>query len=181
MSFWRRRGLLAPFEREHVNGREPWDPAVVPWMKLADRPEGWWRGLDAPHVWWCLCGGCEPGGSFETNAAHTFFDGNTTDPTGDLVYAFTGPVNASSSTRSTFAILNARIREVIEDRKTPTRLVSRIVWNAQQDPALAATLDVQDRIRVRFQGQTQDSRIIGLKHDMRGDRWVVTLDIVESS
>ena len=45
-------------------------------------------------------------------------------------------------------------------------------------PALAATLEVQDRIRVEFRGQTQDSRIVGIKHDLSGDRWMMDIDIV---
>lgn len=57
--FWRRRGLLPPHARTWVNGRCVEDPAIPPWLPLAERPDGWWRGLDAPHAWWCLCG-CGP-------------------------------------------------------------------------------------------------------------------------
>lgn len=63
--FWARRGLLAPFARRWVNGACTEDPAIVPWERLSARPEGWWRGLDTPHAWWCLCGSCGAGGVFE--------------------------------------------------------------------------------------------------------------------
>lgn len=65
VDFWRRRGLLAPFERDWRNGVCMSDPAIVPWERLSERPEGWWRGLDTPHPWWCLCSLCGPGGVFE--------------------------------------------------------------------------------------------------------------------
>jgi hypothetical protein len=55
---------------------------------------------------------------------------------------------------------------------------ARLDLDAKQDPTLGAALEVQDRIRVRFQGQTQDSRIVGIKHDIRGDRWLMTLELV---
>lgn len=118
--------------------------------------------------------GTEVTGSGDTD----YIDGSSTDPAGDYVYAWTGTADASTSTRATFLLVNDRIREVLANRKTPTRVVSRIVWNAQEDPRLAASLEVQDRIRVRSQGVTADYRIIGIKHDMRGDRWMMTLELV---
>ena len=60
---WHAYGLLAPFERTWSNGVLMEDPAIVPWMRLDERPEGWGRAWKCgqPHWWWCLCDGCEAG------------------------------------------------------------------------------------------------------------------------
>jgi len=63
---------------------------------------------------------------------------------------------------------------------TPKVVISSVGWNPQESPALATSLDIQDRIRVEFQGQTQDSRIVGMKHDMSSDRWVIDVDLIAS-
>jgi len=81
--------------------------------------------------------------------------------------------NASTSTRTTFKLINDRLKEGLAWHSSPQVVVSRVRWNAQENPALAATLDVQDRVRIEFRGTTQDSRIVGIKHDMLGDRWVM--------
>jgi len=108
----------------------------------------------------------------------TYFDGSYTDLTGNYLYAWTGTAHASTSTRTTFAILNTRIAEVIAARKTPARVITSIRWNAQEDPLLASSLDVQDRVRVEFRGQIQDSRIVGIKHNVSGSTWMLQLDLV---
>lgn len=93
------------------------------------------------------------------------------------MYAWTGTAHASTSTRTTFSLINDRIRAILAARGTPQRVLSSITWNAQENTALAASLEIQDRIRVKFRGQVQDSRIVGIKHDLSGDRWMMTLDL----
>ena len=50
-----------------------------------------------------------------------------------------------------------------------------IRWNAQEDPVLASSLDVHDRVRVEFGTTTQDSRIVGIKHSIQGSTWMIQL------
>jgi hypothetical protein len=116
------------------------------------------------------------GAMFHAGALIGYFDGSTT-PTDDLIYEWTGAAGASSSVVRTFETLNDRIAEIVEQLKTPQRAVSSITWNAQEDPALAAALDIQDRIRVRFQGATADYRIVGISHRVTGTRWLMTLTL----
>lgn len=108
-------------------------------------------------------------------AAEDYFSGSSTDT--DLIdYAWTGTTNASTSTKTSTHV-QARAAEVIADRSEPAVVVSQITWNAQENPALAAQLDVQDRIRVRFRGTTDDYRIAGMRHKITKTRWLITFDL----
>lgn len=109
----------------------------------------------------------------------SYFDGATAS-TDDHVYSWAGTPHASLSNRTTWEHLNDRIAEIVDKLNTPQRVVSQIVWNAQEDPELAALLDVQDRIRVRFRGVTTEHRIAGIKHKITGTRWLMTLALSPS-
>lgn len=74
-----------------------------------------------------------------------------------------------------------RIAEILSGTSTPEQVITRVTWNAQDRPALAATLDVQDRISVAFQGQTQLSRIVGIRHDITPTRWLMTLELAKEN
>lgn len=77
-------------------------------------------------------------------------------------------------------VLEARLAEILAAHSTPEIVVAGIDWNAQELPALAASLDVQDRVRVIHEGRTQDSRVVGIKHTVTGTRWLIHLDLVKS-
>lgn len=73
--------------------------------------------------------------------------------------------------------LTARLAEILDARDQPQLLVSQLRMNAQQDLEMARTLDVGQRILVRFNGIEQDSQIIALAHDLQPTRWMVTLEL----
>ena len=73
--------------------------------------------------------------------------------------------------------IGLRTAEILDNHSEPEITISTIRWNAQEDPALAATLDIQDRVRVEFRGRVQDSRILGIKHAMTPERWMVTMEL----
>lgn len=57
--------------------------------------------------------------------------------------------------------------------------VTRVRWNAQEDPNLAVQLDVQDRVRVQRRGvDLDDYRVVGISHEIGAERWMVNLDLV---
>lgn len=74
-----------------------------------------------------------------------------------------------------------RIAEILSGTSTPEQVITRVTWNAQDRPGLASTLDVQDRISVAFQGQTQLSRIVGIRHDITPTRWLMTLELAKEN
>lgn len=116
----------------------------------------------------------------EATTPSAYFDGSSADSTGDFIYAYTGTPHASSSTRTNFKLINDRIREVLTGHSTPEVLVSRIRWNAQENPALAAALEIQDRVRIEFRNTVQLSRIVGIKHELSGDNWIIEMELVKS-
>ncbi len=107
-----------------------------------------------------------------------FFDGATAS-TQDYVNAWSGTPHASSSTRGK-TLTAVRAEELLASHATPAVSVRLIRWNAQEDPELAAHLDIQDRVRVEFLGVEQDCRIVGLKHTIKAKRWMVDLALIPS-
>lgn len=110
---------------------------------------------------------------------HDYFDGAST-PSIDFIYGWTGPEHASTATRTTWELLNDRLAEIVDQLDTPDVVVSSITWNAQELPAIAAALDVQDRVRVRFRGRTRDYRIVGMRHRITATQWLITFTFTPS-
>lgn len=104
-----------------------------------------------------------------------WFDGASAD-TVDYTHAWSGTAYLSTSTRAR-KVESIRAEEVFNAYATPAQNISRIRWNAQEDPAVAASLDIQDRVRVEFGGVVQDSRILGIKHDVTPGRWMIELEL----
>jgi hypothetical protein len=107
-----------------------------------------------------------------------YFDGSTATSQ-DYAHSWSGIANASTSVR-TRTLTAIRAEKVLDDYSEPAVRISAIRWNAQENPALAARLDIQDRVRVEFRGTVQDSRIVGIRHDLSGTRWMVDLDLIKS-
>jgi hypothetical protein len=81
--------------------------------------------------------------------------------------------------RQDWTTYDARIDAVIEDHSVPFARISSIRWNAAEDPALAAKLDIQDRIKIiRNKVAITDYRIVGRRDDVQGNRWMVTFEVV---
>lgn len=70
-----------------------------------------------------------------------------------------------------------RLAELLSQSPNPEQMITGIRWNAQDDPELAARIDVQDRIVVQFRGKTQISRVLGITHDITPTRWMIRLDL----
>lgn len=87
----------------------------------------------------------------------------------------TGSVEMSMRTDVSTELIEARAGVLLNSLKTPQIAVAWIEWNAQDDPDLAASLDVQDRVRVKFGGKVADYRIVGISHKITGSRWLMTL------
>jgi hypothetical protein len=74
-------------------------------------------------------------------------------------------------------LLDDRVAEILSAVDDPTEVMTRIVFNAQSNISLASALEIQDRVLVKFRGLEQDSRIVGIGHDISPTRWMVTLDL----
>ena len=72
-----------------------------------------------------------------------------------------------------------RLNELLEAHKEPRPIVSAIRWNAQEDLALAAALEVGQRITVRYRGVDYDCQIVSIQHDITPTRWMVTLHLLQ--
>lgn len=73
--------------------------------------------------------------------------------------------------------LAQRLEEILDAHDEPELLVSRIVWNAQEDLNAAAQLEVGQRVTVHYRGNAYDSQIVGISHAIQPTRWMVTLDL----
>lgn len=74
-----------------------------------------------------------------------------------------------------------RADEVFELRANPFYTIQHIRFNAQSNTTLAFTLDVYSRIRIKFDGFTQVSRVARIKHSLSGTRWMVDLYLTDST
>jgi hypothetical protein len=70
-----------------------------------------------------------------------------------------------------------RLNELLTLYKTPHAQVSEIRWNAQENLALAQSLEVGMRVRVDYRGQSYDVQIVNISHDITPTRWMVTLTL----
>ena len=70
--------------------------------------------------------------------------------------------------------LTHRLADVLAAGDKPNRIIRSVVWNAQQNIDAAPSLELGQRARVEFNGTVQDSRLIGLEHQITATRWMVT-------
>lgn len=68
-----------------------------------------------------------------------------------------------------------RAREIFADRGMPRMCATGLVWNAQENTAAAAALDIYTPVRVEYGGTKQVARIVSMKHKITPTRWMVTL------
>lgn len=60
--------------------------------------------------------------------------------------------------------------------------VVKLRWNAQEAPAVAATLDIQDRVRVERRGvDMTDYRILSMRHTVDAGRWMIELHLAPNN
>ncbi|OZD30811.1 hypothetical protein CH252_40580 [Rhodococcus sp. 06-1477-1B] len=72
-----------------------------------------------------------------------------------------------------------RTTQIAEDIAEPVKRITSITWNAQENPALAARLDVQDRVTIIREGvPVTDYRIVGRRDEVTAGRWIVTFEVV---
>lgn len=77
--------------------------------------------------------------------------------------------------------LDQRAREVFSYRAEPFYLINHVRFNAQSNVPLAFSLDVYSRIKIKFQGFTQVSRVARIKHRLSNNRWMVDLYLTDST
>lgn len=73
--------------------------------------------------------------------------------------------------------LATRVTEIFEQNANPEFTVTGLTWNAQEDPELAARLDVYSAVDVIFQGLTYELRIVNMKHRISPRRWMIDLEL----
>ncbi|PDQ34135.1 MAG: hypothetical protein B5766_12955 [Candidatus Lumbricidophila eiseniae] len=73
--------------------------------------------------------------------------------------------------------LTERLGRILDARNQPALLVAQLRINAQQNLTMASSLDVGQRITVRFNTVVQDSQIIAISHNIQPTRWLITLDL----
>lgn len=72
-----------------------------------------------------------------------------------------------------------RANAIVGDDGTLQRKVTRIRWNAQEDPATAGALEVYASVNVWRRGILYPCRIAAIQHDLTPTRWMITLDLIE--
>lgn len=115
----------------------------------------------------------------ESDSVIPFFDGNSPREEGSS-FSWSGTAGNSPSIKYTIAS-ERRAREILAGAADPTPVITSIRWNAQEDPRVAAALDIQDRVLVKFRGLEQPSRVIGLKHTLGPTRWIVDLTLATTT
>lgn len=73
--------------------------------------------------------------------------------------------------------LQARLTAILDTYDTPQLFISSLRWNAAENFAAAAHLDVGQRVLVSFHGVTQDSQITSILHTITPKRWIVSLNL----
>jgi hypothetical protein len=75
--------------------------------------------------------------------------------------------------------IDLRANAIVGDDGTLQRKVTRIRWNAQEDPATAGALEVYASVNVWRRGVLYPCRIAAIQHDLTPTRWMITLDLIE--
>lgn len=57
--------------------------------------------------------------------------------------------------------------------------ITSLRFNAREDPARTADLDIYDAVTVRYREHNQTSSILAIEHDITPDRWTTTLHLIE--
>ncbi|WP_036317290.1 hypothetical protein [Microbacterium sp. B24] len=69
------------------------------------------------------------------------------------------------------------IDKLTHNRQTPDLLVTKLVWNAQQDIESARKIELGQRIIVIYRGLENDALIAGIQHEITPSRWMITLTL----
>lgn len=69
------------------------------------------------------------------------------------------------------------IDKLTHNRQTPDLLVTKLVWNAQQDIESARKIELGQRIIVIYRGLEHDALIAGIQHEITPSRWMITLTL----
>ena len=92
-------------------------------------------------------------------------------------YRWDGPRGASPSRYVRSRIISPlaqRLDDMLAAGDEPQRLIRSVAWNAQQALSAAPSLELAQRVAVEFDGTVQDSRLIGLDHEITPTRWMIT-------
>jgi hypothetical protein len=110
----------------------------------------------------------------ETAATATdWFSGDTTDDA-NYVYEWEGQPGSSRSIRYD-NIMDNRTTELLAAFATPEITVDSLTFNTAQNPPLSSNIDIGSLLNIEFQGTTTLYRVVGIKHDITPERWMMTL------
>lgn len=72
-------------------------------------------------------------------------------------------------------MLSGRAEVLFDAYADPVREVREIAWDGQQDPALAAALDIQSPITVLLGAEEFETRIVAMSHEIGPSSWSITM------
>jgi hypothetical protein len=134
-------------------------------------------------VWaWFLYGGANnanfryysTGAQLELGATATTWVSGDTPDTATLLYEWQGQPGESSTVVYDNTI-DTRALELLGDFSDPEVTVNSITFNTAQNPITSVGIDIASLVNIEFNGTTNLYRVVGIKHDITPERWMMTL------
>jgi len=105
--------------------------------------------------------------------ASTWFRGDVTDTATNL-FEWEGQPGDSRSIMYDNTI-DTRALELLSDFADPEVTVNSITFNTAQNPITSVGIDIASLVNIEFNGTTDLYRVVGIKHDITPERWMMTL------
>jgi hypothetical protein len=106
-------------------------------------------------------------------SATTWFSGDTPDDTTHF-YEWESTPGASRSFQLA-NVVDSRALELLADFADPEVTVNSITFNTAQNPIISVGIDIASLVNIEFNGTTDLYRVVGIKHDITPERWMMTL------
>jgi hypothetical protein len=114
------------------------------------------------------------GAQLELGAAATTWVSGDTPDTATLLYEWQGQPGESSTIVYDNTI-DTRALELLGDFSDPEVTVNAITFNTAQNPITSVGIDIASLVNIEFNGTTNLYRVVGIKHDITPERWMMTL------
>lgn len=76
-----------------------------------------------------------------------------------------------------FGSLVTRASELLSEVAEAEQVINSVTFDATNFRALAARVELQDRVQVTARGNTHTCRVLGITHDIWPDKWLIKLDL----